>query len=90
MNFSELFRFDKMLTPSLIKILYWLLLLAVVVGGFGSMVLPFGFSFGGFLRGIFTIVVGAIVVRVWCELLIVIFKINGNLQDIRDRGQGGL
>ncbi len=87
MNFNELLRFDKMITPRLISILYWLLLLGVVVSGFGSMFVPFGFSFGAFLRGLFLILIGAILVRVWCELLIVVFKINGNLQAIREQNQ---
>lgn len=87
MNFNELLRFDKMITPSLISILYWLLLLGVLMSGLGSMFMPFGFSFGAFLRGLFIIVLGAIGVRVWCELLIVVFKINGNLQALREQNE---
>jgi hypothetical protein len=79
-----MFFFESMLTPKIITFVYWLLLFVVLIGGFGSM-FGFGmggFSFGSFLRGLIGIVVGAVLVRIWCELLIVLFKINENVQKI--------
>ena len=76
--------FDSMLTPKIITIVYWLLLLAAVVGGFGSMFSGYGgFGIGSFFKGLFLIVAGAIGARIWCELLIVLFKMNEALQEIR-------
>ncbi|OGI68328.1 MAG: hypothetical protein A2W18_09885 [Candidatus Muproteobacteria bacterium RBG_16_60_9] len=80
----SMFFFESMLTPKIITFVYWLLLFVVLIGGFGSM-FGFGmggFSFGSFLRGLIGIVVGAVLVRIWCELLIVLFKINENVQKI--------
>ena len=81
MNVSgkDLFFFDRMLTPSIITVVYWLLLLSVLVGGIGMM---FGQSF---FAGLGIIVFGAIGVRIWCELLIVLFKIHQNLKAIADK-----
>ena len=76
--------FDNMLTPKIITVVYWLLLLAVVVGGIGSMFSGYGgFSFGSFFMGLLYMVGGAIGARIWCELLIVLFKMNEALQEIR-------
>ena len=80
---SALF-FESMLTPKIITTVYWLLLLASVLGGIGSMFGVGGFSFGNFLMGIVYAVVGAVASRIWCELLIVLFKMNESLQVIRD------
>ena len=78
--------FDSMLTPKIITIVYWLLLLAAVVGGFGSMFSGYGgFGIGSFFKGLFLIVAGAIGARIWCELLIVLFKMNEALQEIRQK-----
>lgn len=77
MNFTvrNIFFFDSMLTPKLITFIYWLLMLAVVLGGILTM---FNRFYGGFLQGLLIIVFGLIGVRIWCELLIVIFKIEEN------------
>jgi len=76
---KDLFFFDRMLTPSIITVVYWLLLLSVLVGGIGMM---FGQSF---FAGLGIIVFGALGVRIWCELLIVLFKIHQNLKAIADK-----
>jgi hypothetical protein len=81
---KALLSFDNMLTPKIITIVYWLLLLLAVVGGIGSMFSGYGgFSFGGFLMGLLYMVAGAVGARIWCELLIVLFKMNEALQEIR-------
>ena len=78
--------FDKMLTPKIITFVYWLLLLAAVVGGLGSMFGGYGgFTFGKFFMGLLYVVGGAIAARIWCELLIVLFKMNEALQELRHK-----
>ena len=67
-------------------LVYWILLFVVVISGL-AMIFGFGvygFSFGSFIKGLFMIVVGSALVRIWCELLIVLFKINENVQKIAD------
>jgi len=71
--------FDKMLTPKIITFVYWLMLLGAVVGGLASMI------GGSFLMGIIYTVAGAIGARIWCELLIVLFKMNEALQELRQK-----
>jgi hypothetical protein len=49
-----------------------------VVGGIGSMFMYGRMSFTGFATGLLIMVGGALGARIWCELLIVLFKINEN------------
>ncbi|HUW25436.1 MAG TPA: DUF4282 domain-containing protein [Gallionella sp.] len=77
--------FENMLTPKIITFVYWLLLLAAVIGGLGSMFGFGGFSFAKFFMGMIYVIGGAIAARIWCELLIVLFKMNEALQELRHK-----
>ncbi len=84
MNFRDVFFFDAMLTPKIITIVYWLLLVFVLLSGLGSIFLygAANVTFGGFIKGILITVGGAIAARIWCELMIVFFKIHEHVQKI--------
>ena len=73
---KDLLFFESMLTPKIITIVYWFLLLVAVVSGLGTM-----FS-GQFIGGILVLVGGMLGARIWCELLIVLFKSNENIKKI--------
>ena len=82
MNVRDVFYFDSMLTPKVVTLVYWLLLLTALIGGIGSMFYT-GFqymSFSTFLRALVITLGGAIAARIWCELMIVLFKLNENIQ----------
>ena len=83
---NDILNFDNMLTPKIITFVYWILLLGAVVGGLGSIFAGYGgFSIGKFFMGILYTVGGAVAARIWCELMIVAFKINEALQEIRQK-----
>lgn len=82
---NNAFFFDSMITPKIITFLYWLMLLGVVIFGLITM---FNRFMGGFWLGLAVIVGGAIFVRIWCELLMVLFKINENAQIIARNTSG--
>lgn len=75
--------FDRMLTPSIIVAVYWIGLIAIVITSlmmmFGNGV---GMMGGGFVSGLIYLVVGVVFLRIWCELLIVMFKIHENLRTL--------
>mgnify|MGYP005812654925 CR=1 FL=1 len=80
----DIFFFDNMITPRVITLVYWLLLAAAAISGIATWFVGFGgFTFGRFLAGIAIFVGGVIGARIWCELLIVLFKMNEALQEIR-------
>jgi hypothetical protein len=81
---KDILFFDSMVTPKIITFVYWLLLLMAVFGGLGAMFGGFGgFSIARFFLGIIYAIGGAIAARIWCELLIVLFKMNEALQELR-------
>jgi hypothetical protein len=86
---NKLFTLNDMLTPKIVTVLYWLGLITVV---FTAIVMLFGvgqYQFISFIQRFFlaiaTLIGGGLLVRVYSELLIVIFKIHENLKKIADR-----
>ena len=75
----DLLYLDNMLVPKVITFFYWVLLSVAAVSGAGTMVA------GGVFSGLMVIVFGMVGARVWCELIIVLFKINEALQEIRSK-----
>lgn len=81
MSFSQFTKFDKMITPSFIKIIFWVGTVFSVLSGIVML------TEGGFavILGLGTIIFGPILTRVYCELLMVIFKIYDNLVEINQK-----
>ena len=75
----DLFVFDEMLTPKIITFIYWLFLFLSVVSGLTTM-----FA-GSFLMGVGIIVGGIIMSRIYCELMIVLFKIHENIKKLAEK-----
>lgn len=90
--FQKLTNFDTMITPTIIKIIFWVGVgVSVIFGIFTSlsglftMFSGFGDSFIGFFTfifGLIIIVVGVLMSRVYAELMIVVFKIQESLHSI--------
>jgi uncharacterized membrane protein len=79
---GEYLKFDRMITPIIIQIIFWVLVVICVVAGLISM-------FGGEsgyqrLQGLLIFIIGPILVRIYCEIMIVMFQINDKLHDIRE------
>jgi hypothetical protein len=78
--------FDDLLTPSLIRVLYWLGILAVVWTGIGYF---FSNGFFGMFEALVYIVGGVIALRIMAELVMLLFKINQNLEKLVDESDQG-
>ncbi len=77
--------FDEMLTPRVIQIVYWVTTALIILGGLRTIVSGITSSYGGGFQvfmGLLTITLGPVANRIWCEILIVIFKIYESLQRI--------
>lgn len=81
--FSKLLTFDDMITPSIIKILYYIGCVLVILGGIFTLFQGGAATF----IGLVWIVLGPIAVRIYCELLIVMFKIYQCLKEMNERGR---
>ena len=95
-NWKDFFSFERMITPVIIKVLFWIGLIGSGVAGIASFftILLGGIArggvgqiLGGFLLGLIAAVVtfalGALVTRIYTELLILFFRINETLTDIK-------
>ncbi|MDE2196048.1 MAG: DUF4282 domain-containing protein [Gammaproteobacteria bacterium] len=76
----EYLTFRRMITPIIIQVLFWLGILGIIVAAFMS---------GSFLKGLLIIVIGPLVLRVYCEILIVLFKIHDAVEAIAERKSAG-
>jgi hypothetical protein len=73
---GEYLSFRKHYTPGIIHVLFWVLLFANTMEAF----------FGGhdFWGAVFTLFVGPVLLRIICELTLILFEINDSLIAIRN------
>ncbi|NRB69017.1 MAG: DUF4282 domain-containing protein [Vibrio sp.] len=79
---KSIFTFKSMVAPKLIVGLYWLVLVSSFI--FGILVMVDGRPPESIFYGVAYMVGGAIFIRFLCEMYLVIFKINDNLQILVD------
>jgi hypothetical protein len=94
-DFNDLFQWERFITPSIIKIFYWLAVaVSVLVGlsGIGSgLAMMFISPLGGLvyiLVSLIGIVIGVIFSRISAEFILIVFRISEHLGAIRQRGEG--
>ena len=77
MEFQDLLSFRKMITPTIIQILFWVGAGLSVLGGLIAIIIGFATSGGAplILVGLLYMFIGPILIRVYCELIILLFKI---------------
>lgn len=90
---KDLLHFDSMITPKIITFVYWLLLIVIAIGGLIGLIGAFGTMRYSLMKGLgalLTIPLGtiaaALLARIYCEILIVLFKMNEALQELRNSG----
>jgi len=76
---QEFLSFRKMITPMIIQILFWVLVAACVISALVS------FGQGAVLAGLVILILGPVFVRVYCELMILLFKIYDELKRINSK-----
>ena len=83
---KEFLQFDRLITGSIIKYVYWVIAGLTVLGGVIAMLVAlFSGDVLGLFSGLLVAVLGPIIIRIYCELLIVMFKIYETLVEIRGR-----
>jgi hypothetical protein len=93
-DLRDLFQWERFITPSIIKVFYWLAVIITVVFGLsgilsGLAVMMLQPITGLFLvlSSVFGMLVGVIFVRILSEFVLITFRINEHLGAIRNRGQ---
>ncbi|MEA5445007.1 DUF4282 domain-containing protein [Gammaproteobacteria bacterium AB-CW1] len=75
---QEYLTFRKMITPAFIQIIFWIGVIGIVLGGLFA-------TSQSVLGGLVAIVVGLLVWRIYCELMLILFKIHERLTEISDK-----
>lgn len=78
---GDFLRFEVMITPILIQILFWILVIADVI--VGIVIIITADDAPGRAAGFLLIILGPIVIRIYAEILIVLFRINDHLRRIQ-------
>jgi hypothetical protein len=93
-DLRDLFQWERFITPSIIKVFYWLAVIITVVSGLASILTGLAELVSQPLAGLLLIVTslvgmlaGVILVRILSEFVLITFRINEHLGAIRNRGQ---
>jgi hypothetical protein len=91
---SDLFQWERFVTPTVIKVFYWLAVIVSVLLGIAGVVSSLGtMAFNPFIGIIFLVTsllgafMGVILARIVAESVLIVFRINEHLGAIRNRGQ---
>lgn len=92
-DLAEFMQWDRLITPSIIKLFYYLAAALAVLIGLSGIFSSFGLMSVSPLAGLFLLLaslaglaIGVVVARIVAELILVLFRINENLEAIRGRG----
>lgn len=83
---NEFLSFHKMITPVFIQIIFWIGAGLCVIGGLIGIISGAGAQYGGggqVLGSLIMIFLGPLGVRIWCELVIIMFRMNESLEAIK-------
>ncbi len=84
---NDFWSFRTMVTPVIIQILFWIGVLICLIAG--TIMIIYGANYyqlghGRYLwQGALLFLLGPLVVRIYCEILIVFFRINETLTEIK-------
>lgn len=93
-TFNDLLQWDRFITPTVIRIFYWMAVGLIVLTGLSFIFSAFSMMAVNFFAGFFLLIAsilyvcaGIIFVRIVCELVMVVFRINDHLGAIREQGE---
>ena len=90
---GDLFQWERFVTPTVIKVFYWLaVVISVLLGAAGAVSALDIMAFNPFVGMMFLIasllgaLMGVIVSRIIAEFVLIVFRINEHLGAIRNQG----
>jgi hypothetical protein len=93
-SFSDLFQWERFVTPSIIKLFFWLAVGIVILFGLSGIASAFklmtvspGAGILMLLAAILGIGCGVIFARIASEFILIVFRINEHLGALRGRGE---
>ena len=93
-SFRDLFQWERFVTPSIIKLFFWLAVGIVILFGLSGIASAFklmaispGAGILMLLAAIVGMGVGVIFARIFSEFILIVFRINEHLGALRQRGE---
>ena len=93
-SFSDLFQWERFVTPSIIKLFFWLAVGIVVLFGLSGIASAFklmtvspGAGILMLLGRLLGVSCGVIFARIVSEFILIVFRINEHLGALRSRGE---
>jgi hypothetical protein len=90
---GDLFQWERFITPSIIRLFYWLMVVIILLSGLSGLFAAIGQLRVSLLSGAVTAAVsvigtlfGILFARILTEFILMIFRINEHLSAIRNRG----
>ena len=85
-DIMEFLTFRKMITPVIIQVVFWVGVVISIILGLLSIAAGMSrFGSGALvIVGLLYIFIGPVVVRIYCELLILFFRMNESLSEIKN------
>lgn len=74
---DDFIRFKRMITPILIQIIFWLGVAVTIIGGLVTLT-------NDVVTGLGIIIFGPLLLRLYAEILIIVFRMNETLTDINE------
>ncbi|MBU0516394.1 MAG: DUF4282 domain-containing protein [Proteobacteria bacterium] len=87
-DFGEFLSFRRMITPIIIQILFWIGVVVSVIAGL-VMLIRGAASGGGaamVISGLLWMFLGPVMTRVYCEMIVILFRIEENTRYLRPGG----
>ena len=82
---GDFLKFETMITPFIIQAIFWIAVVILIIAGIAQIVVSEGGA--GIATGLATIILGPILARIYCEVVIVFFRINDHLRAIQHNTQ---
>lgn len=76
---NDLLTFKTMIAPTIIQVLFWICVIVCVISGLGAIM------GGEVFPGLAFLFIGPLVVRLYAEIFLVMFKINEGVQKLVDK-----
>jgi hypothetical protein len=93
-SFRDLFQWERFVTPSIIKLFFWLAVAIIILFGLSGiasalqmMTTSAGVGFFMLLGSLLGVTIGVLFARIVSEFVLIVFRINEHLGAIRNRGE---
>jgi hypothetical protein len=94
LSFRDLFQWERFVTPSVIKLFFWLAVAIIVLFGLSGiasavqmMAVNAGVGVFMLLGSLLGMTIGILSARIVAEFVLIVFRINEHLGAIRSRGE---